>query len=262
MASIEFIQNRITGAEAKVSKLEKKMERILKAQAHDWEDGFNPYCYNEYDLRRTEIELKQAKVSLEKYRADLQTEQEKAASRNVKVILEFLENWKKRTTEFYGTTFEAYPEAHEAFTEEMKQFKLDYFEERKLKRENHEEWRKYDMAKKSLIEAFQSRFGHVEPYVSRAFNPDTQRYDRFAFDWEKFNKDITEEANRKYDFIIERTNAIVGRITDASNLRIGAKGDLNGYVIGDRGTAKVQTIGAGGYNIQCFHFRTLINPMK
>lgn len=141
MASIEFIQNRITGAEAKVSKLEKKMERILKAQAHDWEDGFNPYCYNEYDLRRTEIELKQAKVSLEKYRADLQTEQEKAASRNVKVILEFLENWKKRTTEFYGTTFEAYPEAHEAFTEEMKQFKLDYFEERKLKRENKRDCR-------------------------------------------------------------------------------------------------------------------------
>lgn len=76
---------------------------------------------------------------------------------------------------------------------------------------------------------------------------------------QKLAKDLSEEADRKYDFIIERTNAIVGEITDASNLRIGSKADLNGYVIGTRGIAKVQTIGAGGYNIQCFHFRTLIN---
>ena len=78
----------------------------------------------------------------------------------------------------------------------------------------------------------------------------------------KLEKDMTQEWNRKYDFIIERTNEIVGQITDASNLNVGAKGDLNGYIIGTKGTAKVQTIGAGGYNIQCFHFRTLINEMK
>ena len=78
----------------------------------------------------------------------------------------------------------------------------------------------------------------------------------------KLEKDLGKEWNRKYDFIIERTNAIVGTITDASNLKIGAKDDLNGYIIGTKGTAKVQTIGAGGYNIQCFHFRTLINEMK
>ena len=77
----------------------------------------------------------------------------------------------------------------------------------------------------------------------------------------KLEKDLTKEWNRKYDFIIERTNEIVGKITDASNLKVGAKGDLNGYIIGTKGTAKVQTIGAGGYNIQCFHFRTLINPL-
>ena len=70
------------------------------------------------------------------------------------------------------------------------------------------------------------------------------------------------EADRKYDFIIERTNAIVGKITDAAGLTIGAKDDLNGFIIGDKGTAKVTTIGAGGYNIQCYHFRTLIREAK
>lgn len=72
---------------------------------------------------------------------------------------------------------------------------------------------------------------------------------------------MTAEADRKYDFIIERTNAIAGKITDATALKVGSKGDLNGYIIGERGRAKVQTIGAGGYNIQCFHFRTLINAI-
>ena len=62
-----------------------------------------------------------------------------------------------------------------------------------------------------------------------------------------------------YDDIIERTNRITGTITDATQLEVGAKGELNGYIIGERGTAKVSTIGAGGYNIQCFHFRTVIH---
>ena len=78
-------------------------------------------------------------------------------------------------------------------------------------------------------------------------------------DVNKLRKDLDQEAAQKYDNIIERTNTIVGQITDASNLSVGASGDLNGYIIGTNGTAKVTTIGAGGYNIQCYHFRTLIH---
>jgi hypothetical protein len=74
--------------------------------------------------------------------------------------------------------------------------------------------------------------------------------------------DLKEEYNRKYDYIIEKTNEIVGTITDASYLSVDANGNLNGYIIGDRGKANVNTIGAGGYNIQCYHFRTLIHEMK
>lgn len=36
---------------------------------------------------------------------------------------------------------------------------------------------------------------------------------------------------------------------------------LNGYIKGNAGTAKLNTIGAGWYNIQRFHFRTLITKV-
>ena len=41
MATIEFLQKRVEGAQTKLEKLEKKMERIQKAKESNWEN--NPY---------------------------------------------------------------------------------------------------------------------------------------------------------------------------------------------------------------------------
>ena len=75
-------------------------------------------------------------------------------------------------------------------------------------------------------------------------------------------KTIEEEKQAKLADLISRINKVVGTITDASSLTIGGKGDINGFVVGTEGKAKVETIGAGGYNIVCFHFRTLIHEIK
>ena len=75
-------------------------------------------------------------------------------------------------------------------------------------------------------------------------------------------KTIEEEKKAKLADLISRINKVVGTITDASSLTIGGKGDINGFVVGTEGKAKVETIGAGGYNIVCFHFRTLIHEIK
>lgn len=271
MASIEFIQKRIDGAESKLDKLNKKLERINKAKATNWE--VNPYYYNDYDLKRTVRDIEEAQKALEGYKAQLTAETEKANSRNVKVILDFLEIWKARVRKYYVDGLESFYRdsnavraAYTAYstlsygTPEYKEAKSKYEEMSKLfnvncygvwkKREYTNRWGNPDYTK---VKVADGKYEYLAPYSH-------ERTIESAV--AKLEKDLNAEANRKYDFIIERTNGIVGQITDASNLRIGEKQDLNGYIIGTKGVAKVQTIGAGGYNIQCFHFRTLINEMK
>ena len=273
MASMEFIKKRIEGKEKELDKLEKKLVRIRKAEAGNWETN-NPYYYNEHDLKWCLKDIEAAQKALEDYKAQLVAETEKANSRNVQIIIDFLEMWKAKVRKYYTkglkdyyTDKEAvttayrnlskkfqygtpeYKEASASFEAIQKRFRIDCYGKYE-KREFINRWGKPDSTEVKVAEG---KYEYLNPYTNeRTFEEATA----------KLEKDLIQEANRKYDFIIERTNAIVGTITDASNLKIGAKDDLNGFIIGTKGTAKVQTIGAGGYNIQCFHFRTLINKMK
>lgn len=272
MASMEYIKKRIEGKEKEIEKLEKKLVRIRKAEAGNWETN-NPYYYSEYDLRRCLKDIEEAQKALEEYKAQLVAETEKANSRNVQIIIDFLEMWKANVRNYYTkglkdyytdkqavrtayNNFEKfqygspeYKEASARFEALNKQFRIDCHGQYEYK----EYTDRYGRMRKHEVKVAEGKYEYLKPYTNeRTFEEATARLE----------KDLVQEANRKYDFIIERTNAIVGTITDASNLKIGAKDDLNGFIIGTKGTAKVQTIGAGGYNIQCFHFRTLINEAK
>ena len=255
MASIEFIQKRISGKEKELDKLNKKLERIQKAKSTNWE--VNPYYYHESDLKYTIQDIEAAQKALEGYKAQLISEKEKANSRDVKIIVDFLNAWKERNIRFYERSFKSFLVAKKEYAQREHEY-CEWWNRNRLNDPNREE---IEDEWKEFKKEFKETWGFIVAYTDRKQNPETRKYE-LVFDIEGLKKDLDEEANRKYDFIIERTNRIVGQITDASNLKVGAKDDLNGYIIGTKGTAKVQTIGAGGYNIQCFHFRTLINEMK
>ena len=253
MASIEFLTKRVEGKKAELQKLTAKMERIEKAQATNW--AVNPYCYNERDLISTAKQIAQAEKALADYTAKLEAEQGKANSRNVTVIIEFLENWKQNMRDFYADEFAKYPTAKAEYKKERKEIEDRHAEARR--HPNTQAWKEYRKEEKAHDKAFADRWGFLFEYVQHNY-----RTESYSFDSAKFEKDIKREAERKYDDIIDRTKAIVGEITDASGIEVGYKGNLDGFIIGTEGKAKFQTIGAGGYNIQCFHFRTLIHEVQ
>lgn len=289
MASIEFLNERIAKAEESIFKrtstierkqgtITKKIAALAKAgveyvegiEKRDYRDNNEAFwliCDIETlteDIARAHKDIEEKQKALDGYKAQVTAEIEKANSRNIPAILEFLEGWKQRVTEYYHDQFPKFLKAQEEW------YAIDhqhcewhnYGGAWQMRKDNPDEYKRIEKEYKEAKAKYTSRWNFIFGYVDRAFNESTGKHDMFVFNDEKLAKELKREAEAKYDFIVERTNAIVGQITDASNLCIGDKGDLNGYIIGTKGTAKVETIGAGGYNIQCFHFRTLINKVK
>ena len=91
-------------------------------------------------------------------------------------------------------------------------------------------------------------------YSARAWE-DAERSD------EQVKKEVERDAR---DFVIDLYNRIkhvTGNVTDWAGIHWKGKA-LNGVVAGDHGTAKVETIMAGGYNIQRLHYRVLVHRVK
>ena len=150
---------------------------------------------------------------------------------NIPTITKFLDDWK---SEVIAYTFERIEKAKEA-RKNLPSFKAV----------------PYDQFHKAMKD-WNDEYRDVRDYLG--YTPkDTA---------EKVTKDVNREADNKYDTIVTKVTKICGEITDASYLTIGHNGELNGYIKGTNGNAEVQTIYAGGYNIQRLHFRTLVKPYK
>lgn len=249
---MDWIEKRIEGKQAELDKLEKKMERINKAKESDYKEN-NPYYYSDYDFRSTTKDIENAKKSLQDYKDQMEKEIEKAKSRNVPVITEFLNDWEQQSIEYFTDQKKAYEEAKEAYYAKNKEYQK-WFDETRWKRGiklNSPEYK----AKSDEYHKFRDEFDKEWRHVKQFFDgPGT---------WEENMRNaVRKEKYAKYDDIITRTNDLIGQITDAGALHIGGRGDLNGVIVGTKGKASVETIGAGGYNIQRYHFRTLINKLK
>lgn len=80
---------------------------------------------------------------------------------------------------------------------------------------------------------------------------------------EQIHKSNVKDAETLILNLINRVTERVGQITDAQYLRLDRDNDgysiVNGRIIGTKGECRVESIGAGGYNIQRYHIRVLVH---
>lgn len=254
---------------------------------YEWNSKVNQLIDNLPKLFDLEKVVKGWEIKLDK-----QTNRENIEQ--IPILVEFLNKWEENAKNYYIRQSEEYVNAYNEFhaiaqdwLNEHDYNNLPYSEKRDLVKvfndfiQNHygkarryrfgsfgvDDWvNNFDQLTKDLCSV---RFVSEEPEDSyhgydQNFGHEAEKghYELRSFNEEKLDKLLHEEKLRKYQKLVEQVTAITGPITDVSGLEIDARGDLNGIVIGEKGKAKVNTIGAGGYNIQVFHYRTLVKPIQ
>lgn len=151
-------------------------------------------------------------------------------TQEIKPIREFLKQWKERAYNFYMTTLKAYNDARKEI------YKI---QDSETYRERMSEL--YESVPKFVYRDLTGRGNETEEYL---------------------NKVLDREVESKYKQFINRINKIDSNIEDTANLYIGVNGEINGYIKCKSCNIKVTTVYAGGYNIQCLHYRVLVKKLN
>lgn len=203
-------------------------------------------------------------------------EENKEKVEKIPAIWEFLTNWETKTIDWYKENCKTYFELTINEKTKLEEYiNSDYYKERYEREINHYDnqtntiiyrvksylERKFLSNYYSNIDSFTKQITHFK-YTYNNENYKTEKTN-YVIDEEVLNKVIAKEKMDKYFDLVERATSIVGEITDATHLSIGNKqGELNGIIIGTKGKCRIETISAGGYNIQRFHYRLLIKEVK
>jgi hypothetical protein len=126
-----------------------------------------------------------------------------------------------------------------------------------LKEELAIEWTKWDINAREQMLIKKKTLGYWE--FGKAYNfTQEQALDKTD---EEFKVKNQKEAEIFIVDLYNRINHITGKVTSWSDVYYSGKA-LNGYVRGEKGIAEVETITAGGYNIQRLHLRVLVKELK
>ena len=130
-----------------------------------------------------------------------------------------------------------------------------------LKEELVERWDKWDIERRDRIQSDYRELDYKE--FSRKYTHADVMFKGKSD--EQIHDDNVQSAENLIIDLIYRVRKITGEITDWSNICASAGTGgftvLNGTVIGKEGIACVESITAGGYNIQRLHIRVLVHSV-
>ena len=232
-----------------IGKLESKLSSLEQSGASKWDIETA-----KDDLRTSRNKLKELEGQL----VTLQQRHEKEIRQNalpdIPVIHEFLNNWEVEAIAWHEKDYAEYKEYRNTLYQKQKEFQ-DWC------RQNGVAPRSKDGLTKQVDLKIDSNT--VSNYVKMKFSSLTVLAAQRGQQWKEFIiNEIAKEKKNKYVHLIHTVMEKAGNIIDASHLYIGDNGDINGYIVGDKGKVEVRTISAGGYNIQRFHYRVLVRLIK
>lgn len=152
---------------------------------------------------------------------------------NLTEIKEFIAQWKIKAINYYHQAIDDYSKRYDEICKTYKYWSEDF---------------------KSEIRMLHDEYNQIVRNLSYGYS-DRDREERLQ-------KIINREAKAKEKTLIARVNKEVGSIVKALNLNVGVNGELNGTIQGENGVCKIETIYAGGYNIQCLHYRVLVHKIN
>lgn len=278
----EDLKLKVINAEAKVAKrtavLKKHREQLAKL-IQKGADKFD-ISIKQSDIESAVDKLEEAKQTLANWQAKLDERiaaDDYLEANTPEILKDFLENWKQHAIGYYREKRIRFIEYREGLKAKERAARLEALQtlpslEKYRELYKGRELTDYDLANlwpRRDVDAFLSERGleyhQIQKKLREAGDQITLRLLEIRDEDEReawLEKTMDEEKRAKLLDLIGRIMSTVGTITDAATLYIGPEGDINGIIVGTEGKAKIQTIGAGGYNIQCFHFRTLIHEIK
>lgn len=268
---IKDLENKLNSAEERLAKAitlkgkyEAKVDKLknqLEAAGYDI-NLLDTYMWSKEPYENYEL----------KYSYGYAKEAVRDSERKIKELTQVRDNWKTKLElqKAKDTEFESIPQVIKDFVHNwrLRAFKITM-----------EQVAEYETRYKEIEKLYDDSFKHG--YGSQEYKELMDKYKKsyqllintysqlvriIAFKRNKeqeLNDLLDKEEKAKIFDLIRRVTKVVGTITDASGLSVGYQnGELNGIVIGTDGKAEVETIGAGGYNIQIFHYRVLVKKLS
>ena len=273
----EQLQERIEKTHIKIEKIEKRIKKWQNAQTREAflkADGWllnmgrdEEYLWNEYikncnwELDNAVQDLYDTKLTLEKYQNMLNLELAKEDEFNnnrIQVIWEFLLNYKEQVAEYIRDNLSVLNEYYEVNTK-----MCDWHNNNRYKVYNGEMTKEeYNRVYNELDKRAKELQANIHPYTRECATKDYSKENSERYiDEVKLEEILLKDCKARYFQLVNEVTNITGIIMDAQDLRIRA-GELNGIIIGEKGKAKVQTFSAGGWNIQCYHYRTRVDEVR
>lgn len=261
---IEKIEKRITKWTTKKDS-EKEFEKeygwlnTFEERKDDFKKDWIENCDRE--IRSANRDLAEANETLKKYQNQVNKIDEFNNSEKIEVIWNFLQEWRKEAYQFYVDNVKLYSELYNKEEEEYEKYKKSDEYQHMLNLVNRLGYTSTYRIHRKWEEKY------FAPITSLTMDITTNRASG-KFNEEKLNKILDKDVEYKYNDFVNKIKEKAGEIQDVSGLKIAGNGIINGVVIGDKHTVKVETILAGGYNAnvivnvkrgQILHYRVLVN---